>query len=176
ENTVGVSQLLHDHGDSVDIPDRGGRGGDARRGFLRLDHDLVSVDVDQRDGVRREVNNSHGVLSCCVVGVLGVVDQVVRLVEFLGELFGEDVVQVLAVGVLVEGGGVGEDAGAAGLGGGRGEDRDLAVGVDGEDGQVGELGFGELTDVRGSNEAHSGSSRIVPGAAPRGGGSGAVPL
>src|SRR5690606_24567679 len=86
----------------------------------------------------------------------------------------EGVVQALAVGVVQQGGGVGEDLRAAGLRGGLGEDLDLAVGVDGEDGQVGELGFGELTDVRGSNEAHSDSSRIVPGAAPRGGGSGGV--
>src|SRR5690606_7191437 len=104
------------------------------------------------------------------------VDLVVRLVEFLGELFGGGVVQALAVGVVQQGGGVGEDLRAAGLRGGLGEDRDLAVGVGGADGQVGELGFGELTDVRGSNEAHSDASRIVPGAAPRGGGSGAVPL
>src|SRR5690606_24677401 len=107
--------------------------------------------------------------------VLGVVDQVVRLVEFLGELFGEGVVQ-LAAGVLVERGGVGEDAGAAGLRGGLGEDLDLAIDVDDEDGQVGELGFGELTDVRGSNEAHSDSSRIVPWGCSPGRVSGAVPL
>ncbi|ALA06415.1 hypothetical protein P1312_050 [Thermobifida phage P1312] len=154
ENTVGVSQLLHDQGDSVDIPGRGGRGGDARRGLFRLDHDLVTVRSDERDGVRREVNKSHGVLSCCVVGVLGVVDQVVRLVEFLGELGGKDVVQFAAVGVVQQGGGVGEDRRAAGLGGGLGEDFDLAVDIDGEDGQVGELGFGELTDVRGGDEVH----------------------
>src|SRR5690606_39454929 len=54
-----------------------------------------------------QVDDSH-VLSCCVVGVLGVVDQVVGLVDLCGELFGEDVVQVLTVGVLVEGGGVGD--------------------------------------------------------------------
>src|SRR5690606_2511090 len=112
----------------------------------------------------------------CVVGVLGVVDQVVRLVEFLGELFGEGVVQALAVGVVQQGGGVGEDLRAAGLRGGLGEDLDLAVGADGEAGRVGELGSGELTDVRGSHDAVAESSRIVPGAAPRGGGSGAVPL
>src|SRR5690554_7110147 len=35
------------------------------------------------------------------------------LVDLGGELFGEGVVQVLAVGVLVEGGGVGEDRRAA---------------------------------------------------------------
>src|SRR5690606_2701974 len=121
------------------------------------------------------VDDSHG-RSCCVVGVLGVVDQVVGLVDLCGELFGEDVVQVLTVGVLVEGGGVGEDRRAALGGGALGEDLDLAVDVDDEDGQVGELGFGELTDVPGGRAAHCASSRSVPGVAPRGVGSGGVPL
>src|SRR5690606_14140305 len=176
QDAVGVSQLLHDQGDAADLPGGDGSGGDTDRAGLRLDHGFVPAGGDERDGVGREVNNSHGVLSCCVVGVLGVVDQVVGLVDLCCELFGEGVVQFAAVGVVQQGGGVGEDLRAAGLRGGLGEDLDLAVGVDGEDGQVGELGFGELTDVRGSNEAPSDSSRIVPGAAPRGGGSGAVPL
>src|SRR5690606_17178256 len=139
ENTVGVSQLLHDQGDSVDLPRGSGRGGDARRVFLRLDHDFVTAGGDERDVVGGEVNDSH-VLSCCVVGVLGVVDQVVGLVDLGGELFGEGVVQVLTVGVLVEDGGVGENAGAALGGGALRVDHNLAVSVDGEDGQVAEVG------------------------------------
>src|SRR5690606_21510630 len=168
ENTVGVSQLLRDQGDSVDLPRGSGCGGDPHRVLLRLDHDFVTAGGDERDVVGGEVNDSH-VLSCCVVGVLGVVDQVVGLVDLCGELGGEDVVQVLTVGVLVEGGGVGEDAGAAGLGGGLGEDLDLAVDVDDEDGQVGELCAGEGVDVVGGDESHFRSFRSGPGAVPRGG-------
>src|SRR5690606_14733084 len=118
------------HGDSVDIPGRGGRGGDARRVFLRLDHDFVTAGGDERDGVRGEVEDFHMASFRRVVGVLGVVDQVVCQVEFLGELCGEGVVQALAVGVVQQGGGVGEDLRAAGLRGGLGEGLDLAVGVD----------------------------------------------
>src|SRR5690606_38489264 len=81
ENVVRVPQRLFDQGDSVDIPYGGCRGGDARRGLFRLDHDLVTVRGDERDGVRREVDDSHVASFRCVVGVLGVVDQVVRLVE-----------------------------------------------------------------------------------------------
>src|SRR5690554_2512436 len=90
-----------------------------------------------------------------VAELLGVAvpGEAVGLVDLGGELFGEGVVQ-LAAGVVQQGGGVGEDLRAAGLRGGLGEDLDLAVGVDGEDGQVGELGFGELTDVRGGDEVH----------------------
>src|SRR5690606_7543412 len=153
ENTVGVSQLLHDHGDSVDIPRGSCRGGDPNRVLLRLDHDFVTAGGDERDVVGGEVNDSH-VLSCCVVGVLGVVDQVVGLVDLCGELGGEGVVQVLTVGVLVEDGGVGENAGAALGGGALREDRDLAVDVDGEDGQVAELCGGEGVDVVGGDEVH----------------------
>src|SRR5690606_4033110 len=58
-----------------------------------------------------------------------------EFVDLGGELFGEGVVQLAAVGVIVKGGGVGEDAGAALGGGALGEDLDLVIGVDGEDGQ-----------------------------------------
>src|SRR5690606_73240 len=92
-----------------------------------------------------------------------------RLVEFLGELGGKDVVQFAAVGVVQQGGGVGEDAGAALGGGALGEDLDLAVDVDGEDGQVGELCAGEGVDVVGGDESHFRSFRLGPGAVPRGG-------
>src|SRR5690606_11183156 len=132
-------------------------------------HDFVTAGGDERDGVRRQVDDAHGGLSCCFVGVLGVVDQVVRLVEFLGELFGEGVVQFAAVGVVQQGRGVGEDLRAAGLRGGLGEDLDLAVDVDGEDGQVGELCAGEGVDVVGGDESHFRSFRLGPGAVPRGG-------
>src|SRR5690606_39409066 len=156
QDAVSVPHLLLNHGDSVYLPGRGGRGGDARRVFLRLDHDLVSADGDERDGVRGQVEDTHGAsLFTVVVGVLAALAEAVGLVDLCCELFGEDVVQVLTVGVLVEGGGVGEDRRAALGGGALGEDLDLAVDVDDEDGQVGEVGFGELTDVRGSNEAHS---------------------
>src|SRR5690606_9139873 len=75
---------------------------------------------------------------------------------------GEDVVQVLTVGVLVELGGVSEDLRAADLRGGLGEDRDLAIGVDGEDGQVGELCAGEGVDVVGGDEVHDPVLPVVP--------------
>src|SRR5690606_29566427 len=141
---------------------------------LPLDHRHVAVPVGH--DVRR--GGDGGDVAVRVAELLGVAvpGEAVGLVDLGGELGGEGVVQVLAVGVLVEGGGVGEDAGAALGGGALRENLDDTVDVDDEDGQVGELGLGELTDVRGSNEAHSYSSRIVPGAAPRGGGSGAVPL
>src|SRR5690606_36619341 len=71
EDTVRVPQSLFNHGDSVDLPGWGGRGGDAHRGLFRLDHDLVTVRGDERDGVRSEVNNSHGVLSFLPVGPWG---------------------------------------------------------------------------------------------------------
>src|SRR5690606_36881754 len=80
ENAFGVPQLLHDQGDAVDLPRGGGRGGDPNRVFLRLDHDFVPVRGGQRYSVGGEVVDSHGV-SCCVVGVLCVVDQVVGLVD-----------------------------------------------------------------------------------------------
>src|SRR5690606_13033693 len=118
------------------------------RGRVRRDQRCVTAGGDERDGVRGEVDDSHVASFRCVVGVLGVVDQVVGLVDLCGELFGEGVVQALASGVLVERGGVGEDLRAAGLRGGLGEDLDLAIDVDGEDGQVGELCAGEGVDVR----------------------------
>src|SRR5690554_3478186 len=77
-----------------------------------------------------------------------------EFVDLGGELGGEGAVQLAAVGVVQQGGGVGEDRRAAGLRGGLGKDRDLAVDVDDEDGQVAELGFGELADVRGGDEVH----------------------
>src|SRR5690606_34587066 len=100
----------------------------------------------------------------------------VGLVDLCGELGGEDVVQALTVGVLVEGGGVSEDAGAAGLGGGLGEDRDLAVDVDDEDGQVAEVGFGEGVDVVGGDEVHDPVLPVGPWGCSPGRVSGAVPL
>src|SRR5690606_19241646 len=147
-----------------------GRGGDARRGRFRLDHHFVAAGGDERDGVRGEVNNTtHRVLSCFVVGVLAALAEAVGLVNLGGELFGEGVVQFAAVGVVQQGGGVGEDLRAAGLRGGLGEDLDLAVDVDGEDGQVGELCAGEGVDVVGGDESHFRSFRSGPGAVPRGG-------
>src|SRR5690606_27517566 len=59
ENTVGVSQLLHDQGDSVDIPYGGGRGGEPNRVLLRRDYDFVPVRGGQRYSVGGEVNDAH---------------------------------------------------------------------------------------------------------------------
>src|SRR5690606_38349165 len=88
-----------------------------------------------------------------LLGVLAVLGEAVGLVDLGGELGGEGVVQ-LAAGVVQQGGGVGEDRRAALDGGGLREDLNLAVAVDGEDGQVAELGGGEGVDVRGGDEVH----------------------
>src|SRR5690606_26292026 len=105
-----------------------------------------------------------------VAELLGVAvpGEAVGLVDLGGELGGEGVVQ-FAAGVLVEGGGVGEDLRAAGLRGGLGEDHNLAVDIDDEDRQVAELCGGEGVDVVGGDESHFRSFRSGPGAVPRGG-------
>src|SRR5690606_25349243 len=84
------------------------------------------------------------------------------LVGVGGDAFGGGVVQVLTVGVLGEDGGVGENAGAALGGGALRVDHNLAVSVDGEDGQVAEVGVGESVDVVGGDEVHGPLLPVVP--------------
>src|SRR5690606_23598130 len=119
---------------------------------LPLDHRHVAVPVGH--DVRRDRDRGHVAVGVGELLGVAVPGEAVGLVNLGGELGGEDVVQVLAVGVLVELGGVGEDLRAADLRGGLGEDRDLAVDVDGEDGQVAELCGGEGVDVVGGDEVH----------------------
>src|SRR5690606_25947396 len=110
-----------------------------------------------------------------LLGVLAVLGEAVGLVDLGGELGGEGVVQ-LAAGVVQQGGGVGEDRRAALDGGGLREDLNLAVDVDGQDGQVAELGGGEGVDVVGGDEVHDPvpSGRAL-GLLPLGGGLGPFP-
>src|SRR5690606_14421328 len=93
-----------------------------------------------------------GAYTASLLGV-AVPGEVEGLVDLGGELGGKDVVQ-FAVGVIVKDCGVGEDAGAALDCGALREDHNLAVGIDGEDRQVAEVGFGECVYVLGGDEGH----------------------
>src|SRR5690554_3200438 len=102
-----------------------------------------------------------GAYTASLLGV-AVPGEVEGLVDLGGELFGEGVVQVLTVGVFVEDGGVGEDLRAALGGGALRVDHNLAVSVDGEDGQVAEVGVGEGVDVVGGDEVHGPLLPVAP--------------